>query len=697
MKITSLLFVFLFISSIITMAQNNPPQAVDDYATTVSGGTTSYINVIFNDTDPDGNLLYYDTIVGPPKHGSVFVIYTSNVGLVKYTADSSYYGYDTVRYRVCDYGIPELCDTGNMIINVSYVFYPDHKTLDANNVRAGFNADGTLFSLANNDGGQFEAPIDSVKTTIYAGNLWIGGIDGGNNLRIAAQEYAVFGMDFWPGPLDTTGAVDIDTVEAEKWNRIWKINKSDVDDLIIDFNDNGSIDNPIPQDIIEWPAHGDTSKGQSYKLAPFFDNNSDGKYDPYDGDYPVIKGDQMLWWVINDEKTHEGSGGNPIGVEMQISAYAFNCPGDSALYNTVFLNYKIINRGTFTLDSTYVGVWTDTDIGCYNDDYIGSDVERGTYFGYNGDNFDEDCSGIQGYGSQIPAQAVTILAGPYQDNDGFDNPLTSDVATAIAQNGIPYDGLGFGYGDGIIDNERLGMRKFISYNRPPFGQPATQNPATPDEFYNYLRGFWKDGSSITIDSCGYGGVTKTDYIYPDNSDPLGWGTNGFPQSPWSENTCGKLPGDRMGIASMGPFTLTPGAVHTIDLAYVFARAKTGGVQASIDLMKQRIDEIRNAFKNGTLTACGGAIGIDEHIKEQNIMVSLHPNPMTDIAVLKFRNPENEIFTLTLYDVTGKQLRFIAGITGGEVKIERKGLNSGMYFYMLYAATGKTANGKMIVQ
>ena len=38
---------------------------------------------------------------------------------------------------------------------------------------------------------------------------------------------------------------------------------------------------------------------------------------------------------------------------------------------------------------------------------------------------------------------------------GVDNPLTTDVSSARNLGGIPYQGLGIGYGDGIIDNERF--------------------------------------------------------------------------------------------------------------------------------------------------------------------------------------------------------------------------------------------------
>ena len=44
-------------------------------------------------------------------------------------------------------------------------------------------------------------------------------------------------------------------------------------------------------------------------------------------------------------------------------AYAFNEPADSALNNTIFLHYQIINRSTDTYDSVYIGFFDDIDIG----------------------------------------------------------------------------------------------------------------------------------------------------------------------------------------------------------------------------------------------------------------------------------------------------------------------------------------------
>ena len=61
----------------------------------------------------------------------------------------------------------------------------------------------------------------------------------------------------------------------------------------------------------------------------------------------------------------------------------------------------------------------------------------------------------------------------------IDNPLTTDVSSSKnCWHGIPYKGLGIGYGDGVIDNERFGMKRFVYFDRTLtsslfFGDPQT--------------------------------------------------------------------------------------------------------------------------------------------------------------------------------------------------------------------------------
>jgi hypothetical protein len=328
---------------------------------------------------------------------------------------------------------------------------------------------------------------DPKYTSIFAGALWMGGQDVNGQLKIAAVTFRSNGNDFWPGPLNTSTA-EIDAPTCTKYDKFYGVSRAMVDefvahyDCMIDPNCDEAVEYPnyqIPSAILNWPAHGDISLGQDWHLAPFYDKDGDDFYDPNSGDYPKydligdidcrttrdvrLFGDTTIWFVFNDKgNTHTEASGPSIGMEIRGQAFAFAT--NDEVNNMTFYNYEMINRSTFTLTETYFGQWVDADLGGYDDDYVGCDASRGLGYCYNGDNNDENNGGQIGYGTVPPAVGVDFFEGPYADNDGIDNPLTQIVQDALDSNGIPYSGLGIGYGDGIVDNERYGMRKFVFYN-----------------------------------------------------------------------------------------------------------------------------------------------------------------------------------------------------------------------------------------
>jgi hypothetical protein len=79
-------------------ATNNPPVANDD---TVSGSynDSTTINVLGNDSDPDGDNLSNPTIVEGPSSGSVVV---NADGTITYTPNSDFFGTDTFSYEISD-------------------------------------------------------------------------------------------------------------------------------------------------------------------------------------------------------------------------------------------------------------------------------------------------------------------------------------------------------------------------------------------------------------------------------------------------------------------------------------------------------------------------------------------------------------------------------------------------------------------
>ncbi|MDD3687948.1 MAG: hypothetical protein PHE56_14455, partial [Bacteroidales bacterium] len=160
---------------------------------------------------------------------------------------------------------------------------------------------------------------------------------------------------------------------------------------------------------------------------------------------------------------------------------------------------------------------------------------------------------------------------------------------------------GLNFGDGEIDNERLGMTSFMVFNGS-VGYPATGSPNDAMDFYNYLRSTWKDGTHLYYGGTGYfmGGANTdvpANYMFPGTSDVCGFGTGGVPQPEWSEESEVNAIGDRRFVMSSGPFTLQPGALNEMTIGAVWARAASGGPYASVALMKDADDLAQRLFDN----------------------------------------------------------------------------------------------------
>lgn len=510
--------------------------------------------------------------------------------------------------------------------------------LNINNVRCRINSGGDMWwDLA--DVSEYEIPQGSRKTSMFAGALWIGGTDVNGQLKLAAQRYRQVGYDYWTGPLTTDGTAAISSETCVTWDKLHVVYRKDVDDFLAWRAAPGDFpDYSIPRSITDYPAHGDESMKQSFYLAPFYDVDEDGVYDYTVGDYPyydldndlchkdvptketelglvkgglladqVLKGDQTIWWVFNDRgNVHTETGGASIGLEIRAQAFAFAT--NDEVNNMTFYSFEIINRSTYRLQETYMSLWTDPDLGYAKDDYVGCDVLRGLGYCYNGTSVD-GTGAYDHYGDQPPAVGIDFFQGPYMDKDGLDNPkyttyvdpITLDTVTTIvcdeSVNGV-------NFGNDIVDDERYGMRRFVYHNNSGTVAEYMTDPDIAVEYYNFLRGFWKDntrmlyGGNAHVSSGAYG--PECDFMFPDLTDPCDWGTGGIPPNgpkKWTEETAGNQEYDRRFMQSAGPFTLEPGAVNYITVGLPWARATTGGAFASVELLRKVDDKCQRLFDN----------------------------------------------------------------------------------------------------
>lgn len=621
--------------------------------------------------------------------------YATGIGdnMISYRAFSNVDGQDIVDYLIYDIHNQNMMARGHIIINITGAHYFD--SLMINNINAGVNADGMLFCDNNEipdlgSGGNmkahFEYPKGSGTSTIFNSLLWIGGLSDQDTLFFAGEKYRMNGTDFQPGPVSSL----YDSAYARKYWKLWKLNKSDVDFHQANWWKEGY---QAIEDISSWPGNGDPQNGQAEQLAPYYDSNQDGKYTPLLGDYPLIRGDQCIFFMCNDDRIHTESMGKPLKVEIHGMVYAYNAPDDSVLSNTVFVHYDLINHSQNTYYNTYAGIFTELDLGNPWDDYVGSEVTRSSFYCYNGDAFDDDFTFSnsdtrnKGYGAFPPAQSVTVLAGPFMDKDGSDNP----------GGGCDFSVNGLNFGNGIPDDERIGLTHF-TYSPPSTGPIPPYFQYYPEDFYNSMQGIWHDETPFSYGWRAFSYDPRSvgpacNFIFPGDSDPLNWGTNCvFPNDGYNQDgkfwtdSATAVPGDRRGLGSLGPFTFEPGQVQEIELAFCAANG-WNGPQSSIDQLMKNIDSLRAKVRNGKIIIPNDYLGYREN-KLSGKILKIFPNPANDHLILILPENIDPGTGYLIQNILGETVKSGSINSAPEFRIDINQLKAGFYILNLNSNEGR---------
>lgn len=528
--------------------------------------------------------------------------------------------------------------------------------LDINQVKARVNSGGDLHWDPVAGTNSYECPKGSGKIWGGSASMWIGGIDAGGQLKLAAQTYRQGGVDFWPGPLGVATA-STNSATVNQYNRVWKLNKTDIDDFLTNLA-NGNVQNGSftpAADLLSWPANGDLSQNYAGILAPYMDVNGDAIYNPMDGDYPIIKGDQAVYTIFNDAYQLHQSSGKSLGAEIHLMAYAYGpcsiTTSNSFLNYTTFYNFKIINRSSFSLQNSYAGLFNDFDLGTYMDDYVGSDVENHYTYSYNSASSP----------SNEPAIGIVQLKGPIESSNSIDDDL-----------------------DGTIDEplEQMSMTNFMYFNNSFPGVPLSQtDPSNATEYYQYMTGFWKDGTPLTCGGNGYGGSTPTKFAYTSNTY-----TNGTcGTTSWVENGLGS---DKKFIMSSGPYVLQPGAVDELEYAYIVSfDSITNNPLSKLDTDVQALHSIYNSTLNQCLTT---------NIKEQKNQTAftLSPNPTNGVLNINWNSKAND-FKIEVIDALGKLLILENHKGINQTSINVSDLSSGIYFVKI--TSGENTSTKKFIK
>ncbi len=501
--------------------------------------------------------------------------------------------------------------------NKDEILISDFKVLDANNIRAYYKNNG-IFNHNFQTGQQgFEWPAGSGLTARYTSGIWIGTVANNDTLR----SFIGYGSsDFVPGYIDNNG---LPQGQSDSAYRIYKIIRGDT----------------TSQDYINWPAN------QGAYL------NESGK--------PFTLGTQTMFFVNNDAN-HAWSGDTALKAQVLNTVWSYS--NNNLLRNVIFMEYRIINRSNKVWNNTYVGIFTDDDLGELSDDNIGVDTSRSLGYTYNYDNLD----GI--YGANPPAVGLAFIRGPYN--------YTGNISDTIKY----YDPPGSSNLKIKIGYKRLKISSFQYFNE---GGPEPDFPYTPVQVYRVLNGLWRYGQQWINPVSGQ--PTK----FPYSGDPVtgtGWVAH--------------YSNDMRFVQNIGPFNMNPGDTQSIIIAQIIARGTSNlnsitKLRETADFAKQIYDE---NFQS-VVSVNNNSVGVPGQFSlSQN-----YPNPFNPTTVIRYRITSNvrgqtSDVKLVVYNILGNEVKTLVNEkqTAGSYSVEFNAANlaSGIYFYKL--ETGEYSQSKRMI-
>lgn len=508
-----------------------------------------------------------------------------------------------------------LCFSANCLSAQNFEF------IEGNNLRCRVVSDGNIayvYGTTNMIEG-FHNIHQPTYETLDLISLAISGID--NNDSIYSASSIFYSSDFRPGPI---GIIQNDSL----YDKVWLISRAQVDYHLLHYTNPGYIADSC---ITNWPAHGNIANGESYQLAPFFDVNQDQNYDPLQGDYPLFPGDVCAFTMFNDNNAHAYTGGESLKTEVHSFTYLFLNNSDSALMNSIFVDYTIINRSTKDYYNFSPGLLTCATIGSVHDNAAGIDSTKNLIIYYNADEVDGTISSVD---SVTPSLCIRSL------NRKISNFL-------IETNGGP---------------------------TPAFMTP----PDFTIDFFLNQSSIWKSGDSLVNGGCGCSCAGGTAGGYAKLMCP------GHPAdtASWNYLDC-SFSSNLYTISSTEHLTFNAGDSLSLSCAIIYAPDYGGTHITSFNLCRQYSDDVQNYYDSGTLEV--------EEVEMQHDAIIVYPNPADESIQFTLKDDGKYHYTLT--DVAGR-ICWTGHIEESTTAIDISSLSPGMYFIQ-FSSEKRSYSGKFI--
>lgn len=552
-------------------------------------------------------------------------------------------------------------------------FTPKYEHFHGNNLRFSVSSDGRLFHDTEGGGDlrlSYKEEGRAYASSLHFAGLWLGGLDPSGNLHTSVHLEDDENNGFQPGIVFShLEGAPVDSV-LEGTNSVWRVTRAEILKHQRDYADNGRIDDPQPA-IYAWPgarnphygAYNNTTAELPTEvsgLAPYWDHDADGIYNPDEGDYPIASNrfdcwrstipDVFFWLSFNNLNNNSGplnTNKHPIQVNLTGAVYycgkrSFSNAEHSAMSHALFLEYSVHNKGFVPLDSLYFGMFMDAAPDCGPGRHLGTKPDQELLYFYNTEGASTaDCRFTDLVGCKV-------LTPPWNSGQGTTGNDTIFTVRFKKMSQL------FPLGESPVNGQRF--------------------PGQPLEVYRYLNADWADGTSISYGGSGYGSLgAPTDAIF-----------SGFPTDEfgWSEAALGHTPGRRMGLMSAGPIGSYSGRVHFFQVAFPLSRWSYEGYNQ---------DERLNLFFADAqhLTYWGDCYPpVDQGCVQEDLTPPEPEEPPVEPALFLWPNPTRSIVTLNargipiywyrIYNTKG-QLMYANDAPDEVEQVPVSGWQTGVYF------------------
>lgn len=511
-------------------------------------------------------------------------------------------------------------------INTTYAQDPKQSLINIGRITSWVSKEGFHdWVVENNTQWNGEYPIGKKIGVVFSEGLCWGGLvfDG------QQQKVRVNGNTYGTGctPISRLYRVRYDYSNGDLRSDASSFFNKDI--LLVSSDEIEQVRMQYQKDWNEWPAS---------SLAPFQDMDKDGSYNP-EIDIPGVPGSsQTIWINYSDSLSSSNYGSLPIGLDINETYWAY--VSNTELGDVIFRKATIVYKGTSTtlpgsyIDSMYLCLWSDTDLGSSFDDFIGCDTLLNLGYVYNSNNFDQVYERI---GMKPPAIGNVILdASSYYTGNQSDSAI-----------------INFKWKKGYRYYNLKPMSGAILHRTGDYFSDPSFNYNGTLEFYNLMRGYLP--------------IPRYPASYLDG-EFIGARTFMLPGDPI--NQTGLIDGimdgagDRRMMLMSGPFKMQLG--DTIEIV----TALVGGIGAnnlsSVSHLKYNVGNAKLFYDFFVESLTKGVILTpstniqDTLIYPANyLFMQNYPNPFNSTTTFYFEQPKDAYVSLKIYNILGETVADVA--------------------------------------